>query len=91
MPIAHPCNPLPRNMILVSRKKHPKIYHERIHKLFFNAQTEEPTKQVYIQGVGAALETAVNLALDAQAKYAGVSVEVETFTMPVTDEIVIGK
>ena len=90
MPIVHPCNPLPKNMILVSRKKHPKIYHERIHKLFFNTQTEESSKIVYVQGVGAALETAINLALDAQSKYS-LEVEVETFTMPVTDEVVVGK
>ena len=50
----------------------------------------QEAKVVYIQGVGAALETAVNIALDVQAKYIGVSLETETFTQPVQDEVVNG-
>ena len=75
--------PLKPNQVLVSRKKHPRIYHERIHKLFFSMGHDE----VYVQAVGASIEYAVNLALDVEAKYSEVELDVDTFTMPITDEL----
>lgn len=82
-PLFH-INPLKQNQVLVSRKKHPRIYHERIHKLFFTMNHCE----VYIQAVGASIEYAVNLALDVQSKYSDIELEVETFTMPITDNLI---
>ena len=76
--------PLKPNQVLVSRKKHPRIYHERIHKLFFTLNHDV----VYVQAVGASVEYAVNLALDVEAKYSDIKTEVETFTMPITDDLV---
>ena len=78
--------PLQDNQILVSRKKHPRIYLERVHKVFFSLNQES----CYLQAVGASVQMAVDLALQVQQKYAGISMEVDTFTMPIVDEIVEG-
>ena len=40
-----------------------------------------------MQGIGAAVEKAVNICLEAQSKYAGISLEVHTFTMPLVDDL----
>ena len=39
-PLFH-LGPLADNQVLVSRKKHPRIYLERIHKVFFTLEFEE--------------------------------------------------
>jgi DNA-binding protein len=75
--------PLPNEMILVSKKKHPRVYLERAHKLLMAEQ-----QMVYLQATGAAVERAVDLALEIESKYAGVVMTTETFTMPATDEVV---
>ena len=47
--------------------------------------------EVLVQAVGASVEYAINLALDVQEKYSNISTEVETFSMPVTDDLVDAK
>ena len=74
---------MPNEMILVSKKKHPRVYLERAHKLLMAEQ-----QMVYLQATGAAVERAVDLALEIESKYAGVLITTETFTMPATDEVV---
>lgn len=78
--------PLPDELILVSKKKHPRVYLERAHKLLMSEQ-----QMVYLQATGAAVERAVDLALEIESKYAGVLLQTETFTMPATDEVVGGE
>ena len=46
--------PLPDDTLLISRKKHPRIYHERINKLL---NSKEP--RAVLQATGASIEKAV--------------------------------
>ena len=74
--------PLPKDLILVSRKHHPRVYYERIHKLLMGNE-----KSVVLQATGACIERAVDIALEVESKYSGISLETETFTMPCTDQV----
>ena len=56
-PAFHPL--LKPNEILISRKKPQVIYLKRIHELFF----EQDQSDIFIQGIGAAVQPAVDLAL----------------------------
>lgn len=74
--------PLPQDLILISRKKHPRVYYERIHKLLTGSD-----QKVVIQATGACVERAVDIALQVELKYTGITLETDTFTMPCTDQI----
>jgi len=50
--------PLPKDLILVSRKKHPAVYYERIHKLLMTGD-----QKAVLQATGACIERAVDIAL----------------------------
>jgi len=79
-PAFHP--PLKMNEILVSRKKPRVVYLKRVHELFFGLGQ----KEVILQGIGAAVQMTVDLALSVQESYAGITFEtVNTFTMPLRD------
>ena len=56
-PAFHPL--LKSNEILISRKKPQLVYMKRVHELFF----EKSQSEVYIQAIGAAVQQAVDLAL----------------------------
>lgn len=51
--------PLKANEILVSRKKPKVVYLKRVHELFFDLNQ----KEIILQGIGAAVELTVDLAL----------------------------
>lgn len=50
--------PLPKDLVLISRKKHPSIYFERIHKLLMSGD-----QKAVIQATGACIERAVDICL----------------------------
>ena len=52
--------PLKKNEILVTRKKPDVVYLKRIHELFFDLNQ----KEIIVQGIGAAVEKAVNICLE---------------------------
>ena len=82
-PAFHP--QLKTNEILISRKKPQLVYMKRVHELFF----EKGQSEVYIQAIGAAVQQAVDLALQVQETYAGVKFEsIDTFTMPLRDLLI---
>ena len=77
-PVSH--RPLKPNEIIVSRHKHFSIYMKRIHKLFFTqekvqGQLVNTFDTVYIQGMGACVQRASDLALETQETYADIKIE----------------
>ncbi len=97
--------PLAANQILVTRYTHFSVYMKRIHTLLFNIDKKwkeeskqvalEPTfTQVYLQGMGAAIQKTVDLALQFQETYGGdniIELETTTFTVPVHDLLLGGQ
>ena len=66
---------------------------KRIHTLLFNVDKKDKTllntfDEVYLQGMGACVQKTIDLALQFQESYAGISIECETFTVPIKDSIV---
>ena len=99
--MAHP--PLKANEILVRRDKHFSVYMKRIHKLFSAKQktpwTVEKEKdkpsmvcsfdEVFIQGMGACVQRASDLALETQETYPDIQIsDVQIFTVPITDTVI---
>ena len=67
---------------MVTRKKPKVVYLKRVHELLFDLNQTE----IFLQGIGAAVEQTVDLALTVQETYAGITFEtVNTFTMPLRD------
>ena len=57
------------------------VYYNHIHTLLMSA-----TQACTLQATGASIQKAVEIALTCECKYAGLQLEVDTFTMPCTDE-----
>ena len=50
--------------------------------------SDTPQSEVFLQAVGASVQHAVDIALMIEEKYAQITFEIDTFTMPIVDEIV---
>ena len=70
---------------------------ERIHKLLFNidktyhegkpAQLSNTFTNVYVQGMGACLQKAIDICLQFQETYPDIELKTETYTVPIEDQI----
>ena len=68
----------------MTRKNPLIVYLKRVDELFFKKNHNE----IIIQGIGAVVQNVVDLCLMIQEKYAGITLDVNTFTMPLKDVII---